>query len=69
MTDQEVFRPIQPGNCALRMYTGDGAPVGRCWHWLGGTDTCPTHGDVKEAMERYRSTGKLIDEPPRGERL
>jgi hypothetical protein len=34
------------GNCAIREYTGDGYPVGRCWHSLY-DDICPRHGLIE----------------------
>jgi hypothetical protein len=34
------------GNCEIREHTGDGAPVGRCWHSLY-DNICPRHGLIE----------------------
>jgi len=58
--------PLFPNNCPIRERTADGTPVGRCWHWTGTgpKHECPLHGDVTEAVEEYKKTGKLVD--PKG---
>lgn len=33
------------GNCMVRIFTGDGAGVGPCWHATYNC-ICPSHGDV-----------------------
>jgi hypothetical protein len=48
-------------NCPIREHTADGVPVGRCWFWLTDGHTCPRHGDVSEAVKRYRETGELTN--------
>lgn len=48
-----------PNNCAINEVTGDGTPVGRCWHHLPDGKTCPRHGDVSVPQDHYRRTGKL----------
>ena len=52
---------IDPNNCPILERTADGVRVGRCWHYLK-DGRCPRHGDVSEAVEKYKSTGKLTDE-------
>lgn len=54
--------------CAIREFTADGVNVGRCYHFVGrGTvRTCPRHGNVTEVQRRYRETGKLTDDNPKG---
>lgn len=37
--------PAFTGNCMVRQYTGDGHPVGPCWHSTY-NGLCPLHGDV-----------------------
>lgn len=49
-------------HCPIRERTADGVAVGRCWFYLPDGRTCPRHGDVAEAVERIRATGKLTDE-------
>lgn len=41
-----------PDNCPILELTADGVAVGRCWYYLGGSFTCPRHGDVREAVQR-----------------
>lgn len=56
-------------NCPIIERTSDGIPVGRCWHYLPDGKTCQRHGDVSEAVSRYRESGKLTAEqaaPPHG---
>ena len=48
--------------CPIREFTADGVNVGRCWFHLSGGKTCPRHGNVSEAVERYKATGKLTDD-------
>lgn len=53
--------------CPIAERTGDGRPVGRCFHFCPG-DVCPRHGDVSGPLKRYRETGETTDErdlPPR----
>jgi hypothetical protein len=52
---------IAPNNCPIRERTGDGVSVGRCWCYCP-DDVCPRHGDVSEALKRYRETNQLTDE-------
>lgn len=42
-------------NCPIRERTGDGTPVGRCWHWCPG-GICPRHGDVTKYLQRLPKT-------------
>jgi len=59
-----MSKPIGIGNCPIREFTADGVNVGRCWYWLGETGhICPRHGNVEQAVEYYKVTGKLVDEP------
>jgi len=40
---------FQPRNCPIGERSGDGTPLGPCWHWLGDDgNTCPIHGDVSK---------------------
>lgn len=55
-------RPLSPKSCAINEETGDGTPVGRCWHYVGDDAVCPRHGDVKAVQEHYVKTGKLTRE-------
>lgn len=70
--DQSVVPPdpellvVSPNNCPIWEYTEDNVSVGRCWIWLGDDDHCSRHGDVSEAAEHYRKTGRLTDEPGYG---
>lgn len=48
-------------NCPILERTADGCSVGRCWFWCS-DGTCPRHGNVCDAIERHRRTGKLTDE-------
>ena len=50
-------------NCPIRERTGDGISVGRCWFYLPDGKTCPRHGDVSVAVERYKLTGELSEDP------
>lgn len=52
-----------PSNCPIREFTADGVNVGRCWCYLKDGHTCPRHGDVSKAVESYKETGKLTDDP------
>jgi len=66
MTDAQ-----EPNNCPIRTYTGDGVPVGRCFHFVGreAPRVCPIHGDVTAAVGEFIRTGKregdLFDERKR----
>lgn len=51
-------------NCPVNERTADGDLVGRCWFHLPDGRTCPRHGDVGDAVEFYRTTGRLTPEPP-----
>jgi Pyruvate/2-oxoacid:ferredoxin oxidoreductase delta subunit len=53
--------PFMPDNCPVREHTADGRSVGRCWFYCP-DGTCPRHGDVREAMQLYRETGKLTND-------
>lgn len=46
-------------NCPINEQTGDGATVGRCWHYLSDGKTCPRHGDVSIEVAYFDATGKL----------
>jgi hypothetical protein len=50
-----------PDSCPINERTGDGISVGRCWFHLD-NGACPRHGDVSEAVKRYRASGLLTDE-------
>lgn len=60
-----------PNSCPITTYTGDGVPVGRCFHFIGmeGPRICPIHGDVTAAVVEFVHTGKrqgdLFDERKR----
>jgi hypothetical protein len=60
--DPKTVTPIAPNNCPIREHTADGVSVGRCWHWCGSTSECPRHGDVRAALEHYRTTGQLTND-------
>lgn len=47
------------GSCPIHEQTADGICVGRCWFHLPNGKTCQRHGDVSEAVEKYKQTGKL----------
>lgn len=49
-------------NCPINEKTGDGRPVGRCWHYLPDGKTCPRHGDVSIEVRVFTETGKLTPE-------
>ena len=59
MTDR--LPPQFPNNCPINERTSDGELVGRCW-LMTKEDICPRHGNVKEALEKYRTTGELTNE-------
>ena len=46
-------------NCPINEMTADGIRVGRCWFYLPDGKTCPRHGDVSKAVEKYERDGKL----------
>lgn len=46
-------------NCPINEQDGDGRICGRCWFYLQDGKICPRHGDVSEAVEIYKKTGKL----------
>lgn len=46
-------------NCPINEMSSDGRMFGRCWFYLGPNKTCPRHGDVSKAVEKYTATGKL----------
>jgi hypothetical protein len=54
-------QPVNLSACAVREYTADAKPAGRCWFHLEG-NRCPRHGDVSKVQENYRATGRLTDE-------
>ena len=54
--------PYMLRNCAVRQYTADGTPVGRCFYYLDDGHTCPRHGDVARVQAHYEATGKLVDD-------
>jgi hypothetical protein len=47
--------------CPVRERTGDGTPVGRCFHFCP-NNVCPRHGDVSAPLALYRETSALTDE-------
>ena len=49
-------------NCPIVEKTGDGIFVGRCWFHLPDEKTCPRHGNVSQAVKRFKETKKLTDE-------
>ena len=53
-----------PNNCPIRERTADGRSVGRCWFYLPDGKTCPRHGDVSDAVEKYKRTEQLSEESP-----
>lgn len=38
---------LNPHNCPVRLFDGDGNSVGPCWYYLKDGKTCQTHGVVK----------------------
>ena len=56
------MRPWFPRNCAVREFTADGVPVGRCMCFVGHGYVCPRHGNVVKVQERYIRTGELTNE-------
>ncbi len=46
-------------NCPILEQTADGHSCGRCCYYLPDGKTCPTHGDVSDEVERYRTEGYL----------
>lgn len=50
---------ILPENCPILEQTADGDNVGRCYFYLKDGKTCPRHGDVESAIDKYVKTGKL----------
>jgi hypothetical protein len=56
-----LTKPI-PRNCAVRQYTADGRPVGRCYHHTGTDFVCQTHGDVAAVQRHFADTGQTTDE-------
>ena len=44
--------------CPINEVTGDGHVVGRCDFYLPDGATCPRHGDVSKAVQRFAETGK-----------
>ncbi len=42
---------FMPDNCPVNQRTGDGASVGRCWHFIGKAGVCELHGDVSKLPE------------------
>ena len=46
-------------NCPINEQTGDGRLAGRCWFYLPDGQTCPRHGDVKNALDLFQKTGRL----------
>lgn len=49
-------------NCPINEMARDGRVFGRCWFHLPDGKTCPRHGDVSAAVEKYRDTGQLTME-------
>jgi hypothetical protein len=50
---------IGEANCPIIEQTGDGVNCGRCWFYLPDGKTCPRHGDVSVAVNKYKLTNKL----------
>jgi hypothetical protein len=55
-----IVEHLFPNNCPIRERTADKVSVGRCWCWCV-DGQCPRHGDVSNALEHYRKTGKLSE--------
>jgi len=55
----ETTSRISVCNCPINEQTGDGTLVGRCWFYLEDGKTCPRHGDVSKAVEKFKETGNL----------
>lgn len=53
---------LMPDNCAVRMHSASGEPLGRCWSHVGRERWCPVHGDVAGVQYKFRETGKLTDD-------
>ena len=49
-------------NCIIIEKTADGVSVGRCWFYLYDGKTCPRHGDVSQAVIRFKETKKFTNE-------
>lgn len=41
----QIYSKLSPNNCAVRLFDGEGKPVGPCAHYLK-DGRCPTHGEV-----------------------
>ena len=54
--------PYMLRNCAVRIHTPDGEPLGRCMRWLADRRACPMHGDVARVQAHYEATGRLVDD-------
>lgn len=54
--------PVALSNCPINERSADGQPLGRCWFFLPDGKTCPRHGDVTQAVETYKKTGRLTPE-------
>lgn len=47
----EALSRLNPKTCPVLEYTGDGVPVGACWHYMPDGCTCPTHGKIREEAQ------------------
>lgn len=54
--------PIMPECCPVRQHTANRVSVGRCWLYLKHGRVCPTHKDVKDAVEKYKNTGEMTND-------
>ncbi len=43
-----VMSALNPKTCPVLCFTGDGVPVGACWHYMADGQTCPSHGKIRE---------------------
>ena len=57
-----LFNLEKKMNCPIREKTADGRVVGRCWFHLPDERTCPRHGDVSVAVEKYKKDKSLTNE-------
>ena len=50
--------------CPMRV-RNPAAVDGRCWHLVGASRHCRSHGDVSRELAHYLATGELSEDPRR----